>query len=128
MQETCESTYFRERRKMDRYREVHLLVITNRGTGKILDISRGGLSFGCLYHHDFPSVWSLDVIDARGFHLKHLGVRKIWEEQNGHADLSGSFELEIGVEFINLSPRQENELELLLNTMNCVEIQHPCFL
>lgn len=128
MQETFTSIYNRERRKMGRYSEVYLLVITGRGTGKVLDIGREGLSFGCLYHHAFPPVWSLDIINARGVHLKNLGVRKIWEKINDHTDLSCNFELEIGVEFIDLTPGQENELDIFLNNMDCVEVQHPCLL
>lgn len=117
MQENLGLAYPGERRKSDRYREMHLLVITGRGTGKILDIGSDGLSFGCLYHHAFPAIWSMDIIDARGVHLKQLHVRKIWEKSSGHPDLSGSFDLEIGVEFMDLTPRQENELDLLLNNL-----------
>ena len=123
MQENFGPAYPREQRKNDRYREMYLLVITSRGTGKILDIGNEGLSFGCLYHHDFPAIWSMDIIDARGIHLKQLSVRKIWERSSGRQDLSGSFELEIGVEFMDLSPQQENDLNLLLNNQIPIDYQ-----
>ena len=127
-QESIALTYLRERRKNDRYQELNLLVITTRGTGKILDINHNGLSFGCLYHHSFPEIWPMDIIDAKGIHLKQLMVRKIWERNSGHPDLLGSFELEIGVEFTTLTPLQENVLDLLLDTLPGVEIQTPCYL
>ena len=107
--------YLRERRSNERYNEVHLLGITGLGTGKIMDIGRDGLSFGCLYPHAFPVIWPMDIIYAKGVHLKQLMVRKVWERNSGHPDLSGSFELEIGVEFMDLTPRQEKELDFLLN-------------
>ena len=115
LHESLGPAYLRERRKNERYNEVHLLGITGLGTGKIMDIGRDGLSFGCLYHHVFPAIWSMDIINAEGVHLKQLMVRKVWERNSGHPDLSGSFELEIGVEFMDLTLRQEKELDLLLN-------------
>ncbi|MBU1568603.1 MAG: hypothetical protein KJ630_23620 [Proteobacteria bacterium] len=120
--------YTRDRRKNGRYREMHLLVITGRGTGKILDIGSDGLSFGCLYHHSFPAIWPLDIIDARGVLLKQLRVRKIWERNLGHPDLTDGFALEIGVEFVGLTPRQENELDILLSMQISIDIKLPCLL
>jgi hypothetical protein len=120
--------YVRERSIIDRSSEINLLVITSRGTGKIFDISRDGLSFGCLYHHTFPEIWSMDLINAKGFYLKGLIVRKVWERTIGHPDLSDRFELEIGVEFIDLTSRQENELEFLLNDLFLADTQQACLL
>jgi hypothetical protein len=130
-QATPAPLYLRERRKDDRSREMHLLVITSRGTGKIVDISRNGLSFGCLYHHTFPEIWSMDLINAKGFYLKGIMVRKVWERTIGHPDLSDSFELEIGVEFMDLTPLQENELDFLFNDIcyaDTHDTQQPCLL
>lgn len=128
LQESQVFSYHRERRKSDRCNTVHLLGITARGTAKIIDISRDGLSFGCLYPHTFPAEWSMDIINAKGVHLKQLMVRKVWERNIEHPDLSGSFELEIGVEFMDLTPRQEKELDLLLCNLFFIEVQHPCLL
>jgi hypothetical protein len=128
IQPTPAPLYLRERSITDRSSEINLLVITSRGTGKIFDISRDGLSFGCLYHHAFPEIWSIDIINAKGFYLKGLIVRKVWERTVGHPDLSDSFELEIGVEFMNLTSRQENELEFLLNDLFLEDVQQSCLL
>ncbi len=118
------SVSFRERRKNDRYNELDLFIITSRGTGKIIDISRDGLSFGCLYHHAFPAAWSLDIIDAKGIHLKQLSVIKIWEKSNRFEERYGNFELEIGVEFARLSERQEEQLDLLFRNLLFPEIEY----
>lgn len=125
LQESLISAYLGERRKNDRFSAVNLLGITGRGTGKITDIGRDGLSFGCLYRHAFPASWAMDIINAKGVHLKQLMVRKVWERDCGHPDLSGSFELEIGVEFMDLTPRQEKELDLLLSNLFLFNIEHP---
>jgi hypothetical protein len=118
------SASFRERRKNDRYNELDLFIITSRGTGKIIDISRDGLSFGCLYHHAFPATWSLEIIDAKGVHLKQLSVIKIWEKRNRFEERYGNFELEIGVEFTRLSERQEEQLDLLFRNLIFPEIEY----
>lgn len=128
LQESLIPAYLRERRKNDRFSEVNLLGITRRGTAKITDIGRDGLSFGCLYRHVFPASWSMDIINAKGVHLKQLIVRKVWERDSGHPDLSDSFELEIGVEFMDLTPRQEKELDLLLSNLFLLNGEHLCLL
>ncbi len=128
LQESLGSTYVQERRKNERYTEVHLLVITSRGTGKIMDIGKDGLSFGCLYPHAFPATWSMDIIDARGTHIKQLKVRKVWERNSASHNLSDSFEIEIGVEFFDLTLRQENELDLLLINLNFMDVKSPLLL
>ena len=117
-----------ERRRSDRYKVVHLLAITDRGTGQIGDIGREGLAFGCLYPHKFPESWVMDILDAKGSHIKQLRVRKIWERTIGHPDLPAKFELEIGVEFIEITPAQEDELDYLLSNLDLLELQYPSLL
>jgi hypothetical protein len=104
-----------ERRKNERKDDVHIIAVTDRGTGQIVDIGREGLSFGCLYPHNFPDTWSMDILDAKGTHIKQLRVRKIWERKIGHPDLSPKFDLEVGVEFTNLTTLHEVALDYLLD-------------
>lgn len=119
---------FLERRRSDRYKIVHILAITGRGTGQILDISREGLSFGCLYPHKFPDAWSMDILDAKGSHIKQLQVRKIWERTAGYPELSDEFDLEVGVEFTGLTALQADELDFLFDNLDFIEAQAACFL
>lgn len=107
-----------ERRRNERYKILHILAITGRGTGQIIDIGREGLSFGCLYPHAFPESWSMDILDARGSHIKELRVRKIWEKKIGHPNLSPRYELEVGVEFADLTEVQAEELDFLLDNLD----------
>jgi len=117
-QEIIETRNLLERRKNERYKIVHMLAITGRGTGQIIDIGREGLSFGCLYPHTFPDTWSMDVLDARGSHIKELQVRKVWERKMGDQGLSARYELEIGVEFADLTGEQADELDYLLDNLD----------
>lgn len=119
---------FPERRRNDRYKIVHILAITGRGTGQIIDISREGLSFGCLYPHKFPDEWSMDILDAKGSHIKQLQVRKIWERTTGHPELSDKFDLVVGVEYTGLTALQAEELDFLFDNLDLIDLQAPCFL
>lgn len=117
-QELVETRNLLERRRNERYKIVHMLAITGRGTGQIIDIGREGLSFGCLYPHSFPETWSMDVLDARGSHIKELQVRKVWERKTGDQGLSTRYELEVGVEFADLTGEQADELDFLLDNLD----------
>jgi len=110
-----DARFLSEQRKIVRQRDFHLLAITNKGTGQIIDISQDGLSFGCLYPHTLPEEFSLDLLDAKGTLIKSINVRKIWERRG--MDLShGSYELEVGVEFTELTSLQYDELDELLHS------------
>lgn len=103
-----------ERRKSERLSDINLLMVSSRGTGKILDIHQDGLSFGCLYPQIFPEVFTLDIINARGLHLKQATVRKTWQRNRGDIHLSDDYEMEVGAEFLDLYAAQEAVLALLL--------------
>ena len=120
-----DALYLSEQRKIERHEAVHLLAITARGTGQILDISRDGLSFGCLYPHTFPTVFYVDILDAKGSHIKQIKVRKMWETHGDFNDPTAIFELVIGVEFSELSSLQTEELTYLLNNMEVVNYSYP---
>jgi hypothetical protein len=55
----------------------------------------------------------MDILDSKGSHIKHLKVRKIWEEINPHSN----FEIEIGVEFSEISFYQQEELTSILSNL-----------
>lgn len=114
IQHNLPPVFLGERRKSERLSEINLLMVSNRGTGRILDINHDGLSFGCLYPQTFPEVFALDIINARGLHLKQATVRKTWQRKRGDILLSDEFEMEVGAEFLNLHSAQEAILALLL--------------
>ncbi len=110
-----ENPYLTDQRKNQRHEAVSLLAVTERGTGQILDINLDGLSFGCLYPHSFPRGFTLDILDAKGSHIKGLNVRKIRETTESHEQDNSGFELVIGVEFYHLTVSQLNGLCNLIN-------------
>jgi hypothetical protein len=118
--------YFHENRMSEHQRVVHLLAVTERGTGQILDISSDGFSFGCLYPHKFPDAWTLDILDSQGSHIKKLKVRKIWEISKYHPHTSTKFELVIGVEFVDLTAIQTDGLEFVLDNLDPVDELSLC--
>lgn len=119
-----ENLYLSEQRKNQRHAAIHLLAVTERGTGQILDISREGLSFGCLYPHTFPHAFCLDILDAKGTHIKKLQVRKMWETSGAQDNPGTEFELVVGIEFSDPTASQADELDYLLEDME--QVDFPC--
>lgn len=116
-----ETLYLSEQRINERHEVIHLLAITERGTGQILDISREGLSFGCLYPHAFPHEFYLDILDAKGSHIKKVKVRKMWEIDGDYQEDAAIFELVIGVEFTDLSLSQKDDMDDLLDNIELID-------
>ena len=113
--------YISEQRRNLRHMVAHLITINTRGTGQVINIGKRGLSFGCLYHHDFPKEWTMDILDAKGSHIKKLQVRKVWEVAKEDGYCVENFDVEVGVEFVNLSTLQSEELNSLL-----IHLDVPC--
>jgi hypothetical protein len=124
VQKTPDPPYLSEQRKSQRHEIINLLAVTEKGTGQILDINGVGLSFGCLYPHDFPHEFQMDILDAKGSHIKKINVRKIRETTNYFQDPLSTFELVIGVEFFALTSTQADELACLLEN-NIELINYP---
>jgi len=122
--ELPQAPYLSEQRKIERHEVIHLLAITERGTGQILDISREGLSFGCLYPHTFPYEFYIDILDANGCHIKKIKVRKMWETSGETQEPTEIFELEVGVEFAELTASQSEELDYLLDDLELVDFPY----
>lgn len=112
-----QALYLSEQRRFERHEAIHLLAITERGTGRILDISCEGFSFGCLYPHTFPTVFSVDILDAKGCHIKKIQVKKIWETNGDYLNSPAVFELVVGVEFAEYTGAQMDEIDDLLETL-----------
>lgn len=112
---------FREQRKSLRFQETHLIAITTKGTGKIIDINHEGLSFGCLYSHDFPAEMNIDILGANGIFIKDLQVIKCWENTQDSIFLEEPFEITAGFEFINLTSLQSLELAKLMRHIEISE-------
>ncbi len=123
-QQATQVLCFPEQQNSNRCQAQHLLAITPKGTGQIIDISGAGLSFGCLYHHYFQNEWIMDILDAQGTHIKQLKVKKIWQRGENHSDISSEFEMEIGVEFLELTQDQIHELETLTNNIKTSGVRY----
>lgn len=120
-----ETPYLSEQRINDRQEMINLLAITERGTGQILDINREGLSFGCLYPHTFPHEFYLDIIDAKGSHIKKLKVRKMWEINGDYQQGAAIYELMVGLEFPELTSTQADAINFLLDNIELAEYPSP---
>jgi len=123
-QQATQTPCLPEQRSSSRCQTQHLLAITQKGTGQIIDISGAGLSFGCLYPHYFQNEWVMDILDAQGTHIKQLRVRKIWQRSENHANILAEFEMEIGAEFLELNQNQIHEIENLIGNIKASGVQY----
>lgn len=117
--------YIPEQRHYERFHIAHLLAVTKWGTGQIFEINHRGLSFGCLYPHTFEEQWNMDILDARGAHVRNLQVQKIWESRNGEMELLNKFELIVGVAFVKPTYKQILEINELLEDSESSDLAYP---
>lgn len=117
--------YIPEQRHYERFHIAHLLAVTKWGTGQIFEINHRGLSFGCLYPHTFEDQWNMDILDARGAHVRNLQVEKIWESRSGDQELLNRFELIVGVAFVKPTYKQILEINELLDDPESSELAYP---
>ncbi|BHH85619.1 hypothetical protein [Desulforhopalus sp. 52FAK] len=120
--------YIPEQRDYERFHIAHLLAVTKWGTGQIFEINHRGLSFGCLYPHTFDQQWNMDILDARGAHVRDLQVEKVWESRNGDQELLNRFELIVGVAFVKPTYKQILEINELLEDSDSEELKFTEFL
>lgn len=121
-QEPAVPIYLSEMREFPRVAVSDLLVVLKWGTGQILEISNSGLSFGCLYPHNLPDEWNMDILDAQGIHIKNLQVRKIWEKSIDQKEPWTNFEIVTGVEFVDPTPEQRIDIQLLVDRLETADI------
>ena len=93
-----------------------ILVITKNGAGQILDLNKRGLSFGCLYPHQFSDKLHLDILGNNNIFVKNIKVKKQRECFKKTSGKLANFELVVGVEFVDPSPRLNAILDFLINT------------
>ena len=117
--------YIPEQRHYERFHIAHLLAVTKWGTGQIFEINHRGLSFGCLYPHTFEEKWNMDILDARGAHVRDLQVEKVWESRSGDQELLSRFELIVGVAFVKPTYKQILEINELLEDTDIEELKFP---
>jgi len=112
----------RDQRKNTRHQVSQLLVITARGTGRVINISLEGLSFGCLYPHNFPLEMKVDILGANGTFIQGVCVETCWENNYSPMQRSDNFEKITGLRFINLSHEQSTDLADIIEQIDSAEL------
>lgn len=123
VQEILAPSCFLDQRKSHQDAGLHLLVVTWRGTGRILDIDNEGLSFGCLHPHCFPDEWYLGILDDKGTFIENIKVIKVKECFKEFSGQLTKFQIVVRVKFVELTARQASDLDYLLSTLEHVDYQ-----
>lgn len=113
------STTFLERRKYKRYRLSDDILVFNENTfGQIINISKGGLAFRFLTNKDVvqDNEFELGILNSsNGFYLENICCKTITSTDSAPIHPTGSTIVRRnGVEFYNLSPEQQEQLEEFL--------------
>jgi hypothetical protein len=105
-----------ETRKHPRHRLTDTFVVNQEAVCQVLDVSSGGISFGCTSERKIPEIWTVDIIDNKGVHLLDFPVKTVWAGKNKDSKSSLIYEMVVGAQFNNnkLSPEQKSALDQLL--------------
>ena len=68
-------------RKFHRHKLENTFVINQEGICQVLDISLGGVSFGCTSEQKIPESLNIDVVNNSGIHVWNLPIKVIWAEK-----------------------------------------------
>ena len=117
-------TNHHETRKYPRHRLTDTFVVNQEAVCRVLDVSSGGVSFGCTSERKIPEIWTVDIIDNKGVHLFDIPVRTVWAGKSKDARTSSIYEMVVGAQFNNniLSPEQKSALDQLLTFLNKPEL------
>ncbi len=91
-------------------------VVNQEAVCQVLDVSSGGVSFGCTSERKIPEIWTVDIIDNKGVHLLDFPVKTVWAGKNTDSKSSSIYEIVVGAQFNNnkFSPEQKSALDQLL--------------
>lgn len=115
-----------EQRKYKRYKTPdQVLALTSYGMGKILDISKGGISLLLLDGEisDISKKLSLNILSAEPvIESQKIDVEIAWEHFVCYSSISGMVYKKIGTNFLGLSNKQKDQLDRLIMTYSRVAV------
>lgn len=93
------------------------IAVSPYGICQIIDLTRDGFSFKCIKQTEFPSEWLMDIYVTTGLSLEQLKVKKVWVKFLENNANQTPFSMEVGGEFMELSPEQEEQLNTYLHEL-----------
>ena len=108
-------------RKYSRHKIVNTFIVKYQGVGvcKVIDISEGGVAFGCTTDRKIPDTLTVDIIDDSGLHILDYPIQVVWAEKNIDLKTPIIYKVIVGARFIgDLSSQQKSCLEQIINAPN----------
>lgn len=103
-------------RQHQRHQCCGTLVVTSTCVCQVLDLSEGGISFGCTSEKQFSKTWAADIINGSGVHIYDLPVKVVWVKENNST--SSIHIVKVGAKFQkNLTLEQKAALNELLDSL-----------
>lgn len=111
------ATNHKKQRRRKRLEAETGVAVTPYGICQIIDLTQDGFSFKCIKQSEFPSEWSMDIYVTTGLSLEQLQVKKVWVKFLQDRSNQTPFSMEVGGEFMDLSPEQEEQLNTYLQEL-----------
>jgi len=112
-----------DQRQNLRHEVYQLITITAKGTGRIIDLSIDGLSFGCLYPHTFPEKMKIDILGANGIFIKGIDVETRWENNFNPMQRTDKYEKITGLKFTGLDHTQWVKLNEIIRNIESTSLK-----
>ena len=105
-----------EARQYQRCKLDDTFVVNQEGICQVLDLSPGGVSFGCTSERKFPETLTVDILNNSGTHIWDLPIKAIWAEKNNAETCSSLYVLRLGAKFHeNLTSEHLSAITKILN-------------
>ena len=107
-----------EVRKYRRHKLENTFIINQDCVCQVLNLSIGGISFGCTADQIFTGTWIVDIVNNSGVRIWDLPIKIIWTDKNNTHSSSSIHTVKMGAKFnANLSPEQLYALSQLLERL-----------
>lgn len=105
-----------ERRAFKRFSAPEKAIVVESGNiFRLLDVSKGGLSFRCSQKESFPKVLSATIFYSDfAFRVKNVPMELRWEKADDLPSFTSSPTKEVGVRFTGLDDYLKGKLDIFL--------------
>ena len=114
---------YAERRAFKRFTAPEeAIVVVDGNIFRLLDVSKGGLSFRCLQKEDIPKKLSATIFYSDfSFRLKNVPMERMWEKADEFPSFTSSPTKEVGVRFNGLDDYLKAKLDIFLTDIRVLE-------
>jgi hypothetical protein len=114
---------YQERRAFSRFSAPEEAIVVDGGNiFRLLDVSKGGLSFRCLQEETLPKKLSVTIFYSDfSFRLKNVPIELRWEKADEFPSFTASPTKEVGLRFYGLDEYLKGKIDIFLTDIKVLE-------